>query len=330
MRDREAVATEVAPVWIYLDQKDWIALARLRAGKPCPDGVREAAGALVAHVSAGDVVTPFSESHVLETGGISDPTKRQEVATTIVLLSRRHALAPLHSLWAQEADAFLRRKFGAVVDAEPEPCGKGLAFALGFADDDFHAPWPVDAPEADIAMAEMFAIAEPGRIGLSPADIERRTRWEKWAEFVTSASQSLIQDREKYNEQDRLAAVTLGMLDNALLGRAVGLDVHEPFLDFLREEGPWAVVQEMPTLAVLTELHRTRYPDAQSPWTTNDYHDIHFLCVALAYCSAVCPDHRWGDLARRSEYIVGRGVVIATGQNAIASALDQVSPTSAV
>jgi hypothetical protein len=125
VRDREAVATDVAPAWIYLDQKDWIALARLRAGKPCADGLREAASALAAHVSAGDVVTPFSESHVIETGGISNPTKRQEVATTIVVLSRRHALAPIQSLWAQEADAFLRRHFGAVVDAELEPYGKG-------------------------------------------------------------------------------------------------------------------------------------------------------------------------------------------------------------
>lgn len=195
MREREAVATDVEPARIYLDQKDWIALARLRAGKPCADGVREAADALVAHVSAGEVVTPFSESHVLETGGISNPTKRQEVATTIVVISRRHALAPLHSMWAQEADAFLRHHFGAVVDFQPAPHGKGLAFALGFTDDDFDAPWRADAPEADIAMAEMFAIAEPDRIGLSPADIERRTRWEKWAKFLTSASQSLIQDR---------------------------------------------------------------------------------------------------------------------------------------
>ncbi len=47
---------------------------------------------------------------------------------------------------------------------------------------------------------------------------------------------------------------------------------------------------------------------AQSPWTANDYHDVRFLSVALAYCSAACPDRRWGDLALRSEYIVNRGV----------------------
>jgi hypothetical protein len=302
-RDRGVVGSGVAAAWVYLDQKDWIALARVRAGKPCADALSEAAGALAFGVSVGAVVTPFSESHVLEKGGISDPTKRQDVATTIVGLSGRHALAPLHLLWAQEADAFLRLHFGAHVDGEPEPFGKGLPFALGFTDDDVEAPWPADVPEADIAMAEMLAIAEPSRIVLSPKDIERRTRWEKWAKFMTSASQSLIQDREKYNEQDRLAAATLAMLHPALLHRAIGLDVHESFLDFLREEGPWAVVREMPTLAFLTELHRARYPDAHSPWTTNDYHDIHFLCVALAYCSAVCPDHRWGGLARRSEYI---------------------------
>ncbi len=324
VRDREAVVTNVPPAWVYLDQKDWIDLARLRAGKPCTPGFREAASTLVARVSAGDVVTPFSESHVLETGGISDPTKRVEVATAIVALSQRHALAPLHSLWAQEAGAFMRLKFGAATETEPQVSGKGLAFALGFSHDDFTASWPPDAPESDVAMAEMFAIAEPSRIGRSKADIERQTRWKRWAAFMTSTSQSLVNDRARYDEQNRMAAVTLTMLDNALLHQAIGLDVHEPFLQFLSDEGPWAVVREMPSLAVLTELHRTRYPDAQESWTTNDYHDAHFLAVALAYCSAVCPDHRWGDLARRSKYISDRGVIIATGQDAIASALDKL------
>lgn len=114
------------------------------------------------------------------------------------------------------------------------------------------------------------------------------------------------------------------MVHPALLHRAIALDVHKAFLEVLREEGPWAVIREMPTLGVLTELHRVRYPDVKVAWTRNDYHDVRFLCVALAYCSAVFADNRWGDLARRSEYIMRRGAFIAIGQNAIASALDEL------
>jgi hypothetical protein len=316
------VASINRPAALYLDQKDWIALARLRTGKRCPDGFREVAIALTVRISTGDVFTPLSESHFLETRRISNPKQRQDVATNMLIISRRHALAPLHHLWPQEADVFFRLHFGAATDAEPEPFGKGWAFALGYPDE-LVAPWPATASEADIALAEMFAVAEPDRSEMSDAETERERRRDEWAKVMTEAADSLVKDRTKYNEQDRLAAATVQMLDRGgLIDRAIALDVQEPFLDFVRQEGFWAVVRTMPTLAVLTELLRLRYPNVSEPWKVNDYNDIRFLSVALAYCSAVCCDNHWGDLARRSEYIASRSVVIATGELAIASALD--------
>ena len=175
----------------------------------------------------------------------------------------------------------------------------------------------------------MLAIAEPSRKGLSQADTERERRRGEWKKVMTGAAESLVRDRSKYNESDRLAAFALQMLDGGgLLGRAIGLDVQDQFLDFLSQEGFWAIVREMPTLATLTELIRLRYPNVDAPWKMNDYNDIRFLSVALAYCSAVGCDRYWGDLAQRSEYITMRGVVIATGELAIASALDQLEATS--
>jgi hypothetical protein len=125
----------------------------------------------------------------------------------------------------------------------------------------------------------------------------------------------LIEDRDKYNEQDRVAALTVTMLHRDMIGRAIGHDVQDQFLAFLRDAGPWALIQEMPSLAVHAELLRARYPDTQAPWIRNDYHDVHFLSVAFAYCDAVCPDHRWADLAARSEYIANRGAVIRSSGN---------------
>jgi hypothetical protein len=315
------------PASLYLDQKDWIALARVRASKPNSEELRETAVALATHVDEGRLVLPLSQSHIVETGFRSDPTDRLAVAETMVVLSQRNALAPIQRLCTQEADAFLRRQFGAVVDVEPEPFGRGVAFALGLTD---LVSVPSDAPEAEIAMAEIYAISEPWRTGLSQADLERRGRWDKWVESANALAQRLIKDRNKFNEQDRLAAVTfhmLGQLGHSLLDRAIALDVHEQLLKFLRDEGFWAAIREMPALAVLTELQRVRYPDVESAWTTRDYHDVRFLAVALAYCSAVSADRQWGSLAQRSEYIVNRGALITMGKDAIRSALDQMERT---
>jgi hypothetical protein len=271
---------------------------------------------------------PFSESHVLEPGAVGQPIQREDVAMTIIVLSRRNALAPLHALWVQEADAFLQRRFGASIEPPPQPFGKGLAFALGIAEHAMKLPWTAETPEADVALAETYAIAEPWRVELSPEDIKRKDRWRRWAEFFTSTSSTLIEDRDKYNEQDRLAALTVTMLHRDMIGRAIGHDVQDELLDFLRDAGPWAAVQEMPSLAVHTELLRVRYPDTQTPWVENDYHDVHFLSVALAYCDAVCPDRRWADLAKRSQYIADRGAIITSGQDAIERAVEALSARS--
>lgn len=306
------------PFRLYLDQKDWIDLSRRRLGRSCHGQVHRNADALAAELDAGRLIVPFSQSHVLETGNVGQPTKRFDVAMTIILLSRRHALAPLHALWVQEADAFFEHNFGVSLADSPQPFGKGLAFALGFAEHEVKLPWTA---EADIALGEAYAIAEPWRLELSPEDVARRDRWKHWADFFTATSGTIKEDRDKYNEQDRLAALMVTMLHREMIGRAIVHDVQDRFLEFLRDAGPWAVIREMPSLAVYTELLRARYPDTAEPWTSNDYHDMHFLSAALAYCDAVCPDHRWADLARRSEYIGNRGTIITSGRDAVELAI---------
>jgi hypothetical protein len=59
---------------LYLDQRDWIALARVRLQKARPAD-RRAAAALAEGFDTGRLIVPFSESHVLEMGrGNSQPS----------------------------------------------------------------------------------------------------------------------------------------------------------------------------------------------------------------------------------------------------------------
>jgi hypothetical protein len=308
---------------LYLDQKDWISVARVRLQKAEPSD-RRVVEALAKGFATGRLIVPFSESHVLETGLRQQPIKWLDVAMTIMLLSKRHSIAPLHSLWVQEADAFLARRFGVSVDGAPQPFGKGLAFALGTSEDELTLPWTPDASDAEIAIIEMYFVAEPVRSGPTDYDRERQARREAWAASMASISRELAKDREKYNEQDRLAMLALMLPGNEMIGRAIGHGVPDVYLAVLREEGPWAVVKEMPSLAVLSELLRLSYRDTTRRWTPNDYYDLGYLSTALAYCDAVCPDKYWGDLAMRSEHIASSGVIITTGQDAVPQAVEQL------
>ncbi len=316
------------PRRIYLDQKDWIALARARTGKDASPALRGTVKRLVDDVSTGDVVLPISETHVLETGRIGRPLQREQVASAMLLLSRRHAISPLSVIWKQEADDFFHRCLGAASTANVEPFGKGLLFALGLAADEVSVPWHDNTPDWEIALAEMFVMAEPDRLRLSSYDVGRRDRWDRWATILTKTDRELAATRAEFDEQNRLAAVTLGLLGNDLIHRAVASEVPDKFVEFTASQGPWAVVREMPSLATFTELHRVRYPNVERGWTTQDYHDVHFLSVALAYCDAVCPDRYWADAIRRSDFLRERGVAVYSGRNAIDQALsDLTSPT---
>ena len=310
------------PPLLYLDQKDWIALARVHVGKA--GALSSDVKRLVELAASGRIVLPFSESHVLETGGIGQPRQREDIATTILVLSRRNSIAPLHALWRHEANSFFWRRLGASKARDVCPFGRGLLFALGVGERQLTPPWPPDASEAEIALAEMWAIAEPSRLSPSAADLDRRHRWDRLAKALTQVGEELRRDRAKYNEQDRLAAATLTMFGNDYIHHAIAADVADSYIQFVRSEGPWAVVQEHPSLAVLTELHRLRYKNAQKSWNTNDIHDLRFLGVALAYCDGTCPDRYWADISRRSQVIVKRGCIVSAGRHAIVEMLDKL------
>ncbi len=75
------------PPLLYLDQKHWIGLAQVRAGKATAEETCARRPSSSTYRSkAGLIITPVSESHILETGTISDPKKREQVATVMVIL----------------------------------------------------------------------------------------------------------------------------------------------------------------------------------------------------------------------------------------------------
>lgn len=266
----------------------------------------------------------MSESHILEIWNIGNPRQRSDLARELITLSRRRAIAPLHRIWQEELAWFLHRQFG-IGGVPPEPFGKGLAFAFGFTDAEFAPPWPDDAREVDIALTEYMVLAEPDRSGLSQEELRRRNEWTGWSDSAQREFGNLLQERGKYNEQDRIAAATLSMVIQSLVGHVIGKDVHEAFLEYLEEHAPWGLLRELPSVAVLSELFRLRYPNSNKTWTRTDYHDLRFLSVALSYCHGVTADNFWSDLALRSEYIRELGTIIGSGDGAIRRLVETIS-----
>jgi hypothetical protein len=305
----------VTPARLYLDQKDWIQLAKLRAGDPTVEQLRPAGQLLAQRVVTGGISVPLSQNHVLETWNTRDAGQRFNLASVMLALSRRAAIAPMNVVWKQELDQFLGRQFGVGPGTPPTPFGTGLMFALGLTAEEVES-YP---QEADVPLMEFLVLSEPEGVGsgLRERADQRRAGWIRWAQAGEAAAAQLLPDRGRYNEQDRLAAVTLSLLGNQLIDQAIGRGAHETLLAFLRSEGPWALVRQLPSLATFTELHRLRYPNVSRPWEAQDYHDLQSLSVALAYCDGVLPDRFWGDIARRSAILTNRGVIVESGRDAL-------------
>lgn len=302
---------------LYLDQKDWITVAKVRAQKPDAHHLRDVVASLVKLAVSRSISTPLSESHVYETWTIGPVRQREDLAWAMMLLSRRDAIAPLRALWEQEADSLFRDRFSGTRDSQIRPFGVGVTFAMFGTEHEY----PAEATESDKALTEILVMSEPHRSSLEAEQAEWLERWVRWTDLQTEAAHHLADDRRGLDPRDRAAAMTLQMLGDGLFQRALVNDVHEEVLEALRADGPWALVQGIPTLATLAELLRIRHANVATPWKRSDFHDLRFLSVALTYCDRVSCDNAWADLARRSPFISGRGVQIVSGESSLEALL---------
>ncbi len=305
------------PRYLYLDQKDWIDIAKVRARKADASGLRSSAEELVRLIACGELRVPISQSHVLETWKITDSRQRSELADAMIPLSRRAAMAPLSRVWESEFDSLFSSD-----NSVEEPFGTGLQFALGLEAASISL-WPDDASEVLKALTEREILAGSRADVVEPDDQERLADAQGWARWLDARSRDLVRMCGSLrDDSDRIAWFVLNMFGHEPIHRAIGLNAVDDFLGSLREPGgPWSLVQRMPSLATLAELVRLRYPNLDQKWRATDIHDLRALAVALPYCDAVLTDNAWASLIRRSEYIDSLGTVVASGQFALTKAL---------
>ncbi len=305
---------------LYLDMRDLVALGRAQKGRPDAIHLQPALERLRQLAIRSKIVAPLSESHCYEIWNIGTLGQRHVLAELAILLSRRVALAPLRTIWKQEF-AHVLVQFGAQPAGSVTPFGVGVSFAFGF--DEYR--FPPEATETQRFLTETYLLVEPNRSRLTRVEVERRRDWDAWAAYQSELARQLSIDRHKHNDYDRAAMGTLSLFGQDVLTQVIG-SVPDPnaYLDELRDHGPWALVKRMPAVAVLSELFRVRWADAEAKWSRSDFHDLRYLSVALAYCDFVSVDKNWAALATRSDYIQNLRSKIFSGSNTVEQMLDSV------
>jgi hypothetical protein len=117
---------------VYLDENKWIDLARAVGGHPEGERFKTAAMMIAAAVSRGEASFPLSAGHMFETWKQKSGRRRRGVATTMLTISKNHALAPHWELVPGEIDSALRRRFGRPINCLPvRPFSKGIKHRSG-------------------------------------------------------------------------------------------------------------------------------------------------------------------------------------------------------
>ena len=111
---------------VYLDQNHWVSLMKAETERPDGRRFRDVALLLSEAVNRGFVSLPLSMTHAMELQNRANFQSRVRLASTMIRLSRWHAIAPQRVLLAAELDQALRSRFG-----RPTVPRSGQVFGVG-------------------------------------------------------------------------------------------------------------------------------------------------------------------------------------------------------
>jgi hypothetical protein len=294
---------------VYLDQAEWIELARASLGKPTPDGARQVLDIARAGVPLGLVSFPLSSIHYMENSKTRRWSQRGALAATMAELSCFTTIAPAARLLESELDQALRKRFGRPYELRAiDVFGTGAAHAFGD---------PTLAEVRDSALRA--AIEADPRIG---------ALFEKQREVALLAgppedlplpwyqTDSVRRHEERFARTQLQVGAELRDAGYGKDGRAVPtlvaqmlVEILDPLNKAMARTGLSAdrlgsadaltdFFMDLPTQRVDYELRFALHRNPGLPWKGNDLNDIGALCVAVPYCDIVVTERKWRGLVQ--------------------------------
>jgi hypothetical protein len=286
---------------VYLDQKDWIALAKAVYRKDATKNHQAIARRLHQFADAKLVRFPLSETHFMETGKIGKQSQRQNLVSVLSTFSQGWCLASRQARMAYEIEAAVAHAFGI---RSPRP--RFDAFAKDFLSAFGEYPFLSQLLGVPVNTLKLIS-ANNGSCTLitdylsNMPDHIRRPALER----LTDAVQELtlrIHGRQNSTRHEsaemrsRIYSVLLFLEIEPKLGLALQA-VDRTFDDFRRlpAERKRAIIDCVPALDV--ERCLALRSEREAPSENNDLFDIAALSAAIPYCDIVVTEKSWVHLA---------------------------------
>lgn len=314
---------------VYLDIKDWVALAKARLGRPAFPHDHTAYEALKAATASGQVIVPLSATTYQELSRITSLRQRTDLANVIAEISGFVTITGRSVAMRHQLLAALAARYGGPEPAPVRPLGIGIQFATG--DQRRLVLRGRDGAPPNLPQAVLREIESSGRAlleymmarGPEPGDLPALRAYGYRPEAVVQ----IEQDRLKRERQ--LAAM---LRDGTAARDRLGDLVHARYLfweidahlrvglqrygidisDFFANGKEWltAFLDDIPGAAITMTLTEKGLRNADKVWKGNDLPDADAMSAAIPYCDVVLTDKYAAAQLARSHAVTRLGTLV--------------------
>ena len=290
---------------VYLDQRDWVRLARQHHGRSEDEGVAAVLAFVLEASSTGRVSFPLSAVHYEETYSRRDPASRQRLGAFMAEVSRFHTIASPVDLLDTEVHAAVRAYAGLPPEPAPRAFGRGFAHAFGQpAQPYLHDPQVRRRAVAELGEDVLFNIFERAsltgpdeRLPTAGIALPSREFAQRQVDFEKDTARRL---REWGHTSDRAHRLVLCQETQDVAGplndtaTALGLDLRP----LTTQENLTAFMLGLPTKGAICRMRMTAHEDQSFRWHIGDLNDMTALGTAAGYCDVVAEKH-WASILNR-------------------------------
>lgn len=313
-RDQPPTGVPIA----YLDQNQWIALARSQWS---PDRLtepeREAGRVLAQLAKSGRLILPVSSAHLAELPALE--LRRHKLVLTMLELSRGWQMRSPLAVRRQELRGAMAGKAIRCRDVFTLEPGAMFDDSVEWNPTNEFPPATRDLLTRVVAShASVAAMLEED----SPEDITGLDERRRWLQGYSEQAKRLTSAGLSKAETHALAhAVLLQDMKSECAGAAAAVGLGGRQLREWVSEKSQVSLERAPHIRVLGEVLYHRFRNSQDRWEENDLFDMQFLTVAAGYADMVVAEKKFGDYLTRARRRYPEAAPVVTSLAAAAAGL---------
>jgi hypothetical protein len=335
---RHSAETEVYPllaaaaanrVRVYLDLKDWVALAKVRLGRPEFPHDQAVYEALRNATMSGLAIVPLSLTTYMEVERVSSLRQRADLANVIAEISGFVTITSRSSAVDHQMRAALASRFGGPAPQPLHPFGLGVSFASG--DRRRLVLRGRDGTTPDLQPTQVREMETIGRAvseymqlcGPTPEDIPHLRKLGFRPELVAQVEQERVKRETELAAMLRAGALRRDRLNDVVHARHLfwelrdhlgpclaqyGIDIEE----FFAGGKQWLTefLDDIPSAAVTVTLMEKSFRNSDKAWTGNDLRDADAVSAAIPYCTVVMTDKYVAAQLKTSQAVARQGTIV--------------------